>query len=1603
MPKNSVCGVRLATWGTHEGGGNGMLDYIDKKLFGGNVGHAALSITFPANDETKEWIKKYCLDPTIPFEKHKIVTKQAEMNEHGKYEQSDIVIFEEEVYVVNFSWFPKEGGFALSTNLNEDGRNERRGVNRVWAPHFKEYIQPEQRYHQGLMGKQLMTYGASNIIHERNLTSEQSRYLKVDYKIGMVTSEKESLQVLEEKIDDRIKQNKRIKERREALANRQDAINKQVFKVSDIKQLRKDIIKNEFNLANYSDRQQEFYKELLGSKWRLFSSEMATNGEKRQLLTKIKSSYIEERIKLKEIEEDTLQKLKDLIKKNNRLSQTEILLLDRLIPDWHEKISYNPHVPLTTKQNRQLKKMVHEQSIAKQIKLDKLRKVEKKLKGNITEGLEKELIDVRKVITIKEKQLNHVEEQIKYKPQSDELHVEAFYLRHEIDNLKKKETELKSADVNKYNALQQGELTDWESVVERLDAMLDPKADHFADNDIIDIPIELAKDLDDAFEHLVNKNVRKAKRGQERKKSDWRSNFVYEKEGTFDKISQEEAIALRDWAKGKLLEAKTKAVDMQPARTALFQSDFENFSTVGAPPDNVVHMRINQAGAFEEGLEHGLDVESMLQEIQHITTEGKKFNLEFNNCAVTVGRILEAGADGTYLKSNFQNKALGAIGNPQMIYNNARKYNDATKDPNDSLLKRASRMEPLAKAGGWCVNTLVLDDQASVSKKVAAGVAAVPVGLAAGLVTGVTKLVHPLESFNGLGKFFDYAKSRPSAPLKVAAVAMAAPVAATLAVPAAVAFGVDRAVSKSKTFLKSKPEVDGNDFQNLEGEKIEKGESIEAEIKQKVQGSTTTIHADSLEEALAEFEKALEDTIGPVALDKHTQRIVNKALTNTRDPELRVSFAKRYADLCMRSTERVNDIQKEIVNIYADRKQKAEGKEEVEQEDEIIVLSKEGQKVDHREPVIKIKDAVLEQKEQYFSVMPLLGEELAKQIPSYFGYRQPEVKHLDSKVPRTVNEADLRAHDGYIASIAERDHIIQMFKADLNLKELKFGTPIQLEHSLSEHRLSCGAFKDEHENIYLINNPELGRGNFGVAKVIQAIDVPNPNGPIQEGGFYVVKLQNIHNDENPIDRIREEMGINTIFGLHFGGLESQHLELKEPPVYVFASEYDQAIKQTKGKQTEKEEESMQNEEVPQNGTFFLKASEEKKGLDIRKFNLGGRLVFTPNQITLDELIASQPDVTHVSPSKQLSGLNMLEYLIMFEKMTAEVDKVHNEGILHRDIKAENFLYDPETKKMKIIDFGLSKYAKDPNLSSPAKMAEGSPSNMPPEMYQTDYKDKISTKQDIYGLSRTFELLMYHTLNEYHAEAFKLQLPSPNVPFNQRADRLHPHLQNFRFENDLNDPHVKCINDTLELLHSMKSLDVNARPEASVVKAKIRTIIRDYHQSMELEMDDFSQEQAVEISFGAESLDSKGKDEISSDSDVTEAMPLDDKVEPPVSLEKNPSEQSLPQSPSVLNLVKHFESLQDDPSKKPNDVAALNANLVRQKIAAYEALIQKNQNGGDVNPNLNETKKEEKRHGKPLLFRSIGGKTTMNQDIAAKQSGPSEAAEKDRNSNSTKPN
>tara|TARA_R110002110_G_scaffold415807_1_gene656400 strand:+ start:148 stop:5097 length:4950 start_codon:yes stop_codon:yes gene_type:complete len=1393
MPKQTVCGVRLATWGTQDGAGNGVMHHIDTKLFGGNPGHASLSVTFPANNETKEWIRQYCLDPPIPFEKHKVETKKAILDASGNYVQTDETVFEEEVYVVNFSWFPGLGGFTLSSSINGDGLSEQGGVHCEWDPKYRDFIQPEQRYHRGALGSQLMTYGASRMTHERNLSIAQKRNLNLRNEYALLDKEKKSLDVIANKLQNR----------------------------------------NEFTTP---------------------------------------------------------------------ISPTEMLILDSLVPKWREDLPYENKQILSETLRDSLLSMVKNKQHEKSQAFNEVTDYLKDSEVEITEGVLGEIKKIKVELDLKARELDQIKEQLESHPLSDTLHIKKTITERDIQNLEAKQDKLKETDEYKYNAIQNGDIRDWQDVINHLDEMLDSTNEKFsADNNVADITYTFNADLNMAFGHLINEKLRKAAKAEAIIETGWKDNHIKPKKGKYNQISEEEAIALRAFAQAQIKLAKEKSLELDPGLTTFEQSDFEHFTTVGKPPDNYIHMRINQEGGFTQGLEQGMNVEAMLQEMQKIITDDNDFSMATNNCSITVGRVLEAGTTGPHLKSKFKNKALGAIGNPQIVYNNAKHYNEAINSPNDNVLKKISRFNPITVAGGWCIKTLLFDDKASPAKKIGAGFAAVPISLAAGLIAGGKKLANPLKSFNELTSFVKYAHSRPSTGFKIGATILAAPAIAVMAIPAGIQFtgkklisGIGKAASSiRKRFSSSKQSSLIEDNVDIQDKDISKGLSIEAKIKSELEAHTTYVNSHNPTDALNQFQTALKATAGPVAFDKKTEKLVNKRINKIKNKETQERVRQRYQAMCLESIGRVESIQKTFLAEIGTSQQKA---------------TSHPLTTDNNDEVIKIKEAEYEEKEQFYSVMPILGEELAHQMKGYYFYQETNSKqserHKDLGIPPTVDANNFIHNDGYLVNQVERDYISKLFSNDPNLQEIAQGTAFPDDHPLAGEQLSCAAFKDNHGNVYVMNQAVLGQGSFGTVKIIQAIETPGADNPVHEKEFYAVKIQDV-TESNSLASIKAEMNINERFGLHFGGLTIKHEVMVAPPEYAFASDktqtfpeehnptsistsdedalLDSSIALEAGTFNAKETGTFNTKETgtfnpKETGTFNAKETGTFNPKETGTFNPKETGTFNPKETgtfnpketgtfnptsagqenektplnffanyvpppdiildskdqTLAEVAANQPDAKQVTHQGDISQFDVLNYLDMFEKMTAEVEKVHNKGVLHRDIKAENFLYNADTGEMKLIDFGISRLMNDPKLSTPFDMCEGSPTNMAPELFHDDYTEKISSKQDIYGLARTFGLLMIRDLRKYHADAYKEDIPSPNVP-RELVDKMqNMYLQNFRLDNEPKNPHIDAINQMIELINDMKNLDVEKRPEAAIVKKQLHDIIVNYKAAVQLE-------------------------------------------------------------------------------------------------------------------------------------------------------------------------
>jgi calcium-dependent protein kinase len=116
----------------------------------------------------------------------------------------------------------------------------------------------------------------------------------------------------------------------------------------------------------------------------------------------------------------------------------------------------------------------------------------------------------------------------------------------------------------------------------------------------------------------------------------------------------------------------------------------------------------------------------------------------------------------------------------------------------------------------------------------------------------------------------------------------------------------------------------------------------------------------------------------------------------------------------------------------------------------------------------------------------------------------------------------------------------------------------------------------------------------------------------------------------------------------------------------------------------------------------------------------------------------------------VEGQELLDYIIKHNKLKESeasmilkqllksIRYIHSKGIIHRDLKPENIIINPDTLKLKLIDFGLSSYFLE-NKSLHTKV--GTPAFAAPEVIKGDY----GKEADLWSIG----IICYVMLVGYH--------------------------------------------------------------------------------------------------------------------------------------------------------------------------------------------------------------------------------------------------------------
>ena len=212
---------------------------------------------------------------------------------------------------------------------------------------------------------------------------------------------------------------------------------------------------------------------------------------------------------------------------------------------------------------------------------------------------------------------------------------------------------------------------------------------------------------------------------------------------------------------------------------------------------------------------------------------------------------------------------------------------------------------------------------------------------------------------------------------------------------------------------------------------------------------------------------------------------------------------------------------------------------------------------------------------------------------------------------------------------------------------------------------------------------------------------------------------------------------------------------------------------------------------PSHGTVALKVLREKLRHDktavarfVREAQYGTR-VQHPNVVRTIEIGQSESGLHFLAIewaagellekyAKQNAPLSTEETAAIITQIGAAVQAAHQARIVHRDLKPENVMYDPVTRQVKLLDFGIATDVQQPadERLTRAGFFVGSLMYIAPEALSGEI---VTTAADQYSLATIAYYLLTRAL-PYTAKApremFTQLLTLPPIPLNSARERLN---------------------------------------------------------------------------------------------------------------------------------------------------------------------------------------------------------------------------------------
>ena len=766
MPKDSMFGISVQTWGTQSRSSNGLINFADQQLFGGNVGHASINMTLPITSTTKEWLEKYCFKYTYEdytlnqnsnatyeeyvqnVEKIIPVSIKTQTTRAAKYDSSGQIIathekaYEQAFFDVDWSWWPK-----VLHNTDSDMYSEREGKHFEYDEEWQEYLQPEQRVHRGELGSRKMTYAPTAIIHQRDIPSSELERITKTFNMEQIREKLKTVTLLYSKIqgltDSKISPTIEL-----------------MFKNlgMDVKQIIEETKEHEIDLADLDN-----LKEYLNSQLSEIKNDLQDKLDTAEQGVDPRADLL----KVQDVLIDIEHQLRDA-QKNRASVEKAIDSIDTL----HNLFKSSESIPYTVEIDELLSSLPF---IKDKIQLEK-----GSLSPKSIENLIDHIDELKEELFVKQKRLNDEDlnlikkyEQLCLEYADDRGRLEDALYDESIDEedvrIAKEKIGANDPEIEKLVRIQE-QLRGYKETGLSLTSELE---------DSLTISVSQWRAKLDSPCQVIPKSAVDAIMGKQEQHRDELAKQIVSLRSEEENLQGEL----------KKIEVEFKKTEEEFEKIKVFSQFYtENasaYSVIGVPPDHQISLPLAVNG------NRGLQPEAMLKKMNELATSEKGFDLHTHNCSLTTIEVLSAGTEHDhYLNTIMEKRALGFFGTPQQVLENAKLAKTAiSENQHDNFLSPLTNFSPLDRSIGYAMKTY-MDPNASKTMH--------NTGLALAALVGVAKLpgmlinsvVAPKEKLDDLLYNINVVKQRNSTGLKIGTAIAAIPALTILAPCAAIQKGL---------------------------------------------------------------------------------------------------------------------------------------------------------------------------------------------------------------------------------------------------------------------------------------------------------------------------------------------------------------------------------------------------------------------------------------------------------------------------------------------------------------------------------------------------------------------------------------------------------------------------------------------------------------------------------------------------------------------------------------------------------------------------------------------------------------------------------------------